>query len=300
MSAAIVLQAGDASALVSRRGAEWQAWRVEGRHLLWQADPAIWAETAPVLFPVVGWTRGGAVRVADNTYPLGLHGFARHQTFDILDRGADRVTLRLYDSPETRRLYPFRFIFDVAYRLEPAALHVTLQVTNMDDTPLPYGCGVHPGFAWPFADGDKAAYHVVFDRAEKRDVPVITADGLFAAARRRLDFDGRALRLSPSLFAREALCFLDARSRGLTFAAPDGAAIRVESDGFSHVALWSRPDAPFLAIESWTGHGDPEGFDGDLFAKPSMRVLDPAARARHEVSYRFGQAGSDGRGQASR
>ena len=197
MSATIVLEAGAANAHVSRRGAEWQAWRVDGQNLLWQADPAIWAETAPVLFPVVGWTRDGAVRVAGETYPLGLHGFARHETFEILDRGADRVTLRLYDSPQTHRLYPFRFLFDVGYRLEPTALHVTMHVTNMDDAPLPYSCGIHPGFAWPFAGGDKAAYEIVFDHSEARDVPVITADGLFAAARRTLDFDGR----NPPAFA---------------------------------------------------------------------------------------------------
>jgi galactose mutarotase-like enzyme len=290
MSDDIVLRADTASACVSLHGAEWRAWRVEGRDLLWQADPAFWADTAPILFPVVGWTRDGAVRVAGETYPLGLHGFARDAAFDVLDRGAEHVTLRLRDTHATRRLYPFRFTFDVGYRLEPTALHMTLDVTNCDDGPMPYACGVHPGFAWPFAAGAKDSYQVVFDAIEDRDVPIITAAGLFSDARRTLDFEGRTLSLGPDAFAREALCFLEARSGALDFVAPNGSAIRVEMRNFPHVALWSRPSAPFLAIEAWTGHGDPDGYDGDLFAKPSMRVLDPTAHARHEVSYRFIEA----------
>jgi galactose mutarotase-like enzyme len=57
--------------------------------------------------------------------------------------------------------------------------------------------------------------------------------------------------------------------------------------GFQHAALWMRPGAPFLCLETWTGHSDPEGFAGDLFEKPSMRVLQAGERARHRASYRF-------------
>ena len=52
-----------------------------------------------------------------------------------------------------------------------------------------------------------------------------------------------------------------------------------------HFALWSRPGAGFVCLEHWTGHGDPVGFGGDLFAKPSMRVLSPEAKARHAARY---------------
>ncbi len=283
----IELSAGAASARVAIRGAEWQGWLVEDRDLLWRPDAAIWAETAPVLFPVVGWTRNGSVRVDGSAYPLGLHGFARNETFDVVAQGDDHVRLRLCDTPATRALYPFAFVFEVAYRLAPDTLFVSLEIANAGTQRLPYACGLHPGFAWPFAGGDLAAYRVIFDEAERDDVPVITPDGLFATASRTIPLDGRVLALNPSLFAREALCFLDARSRGLTFAAPDGSAIRIETTAFPHIALWSRPGAPFLAIEAWTGYGDPDAFAGDLFHKPSMLVLDPGARTRHEVTYRF-------------
>ena len=54
-----------------------------------------------------------------------------------------------------------------------------------------------------------------------------------------------------------------------------------------YLVLWTRPGAPFLCLEAWTGYSDPEGFAGDLFEKPAMRSLAPGARARHQAVYRY-------------
>ena len=93
--------------------------------------------------------------------------------------------------------------------------------------------------------------------------------------------------LTRELLSREALCFLDTRSRGFVYDAAGVGQLRIEHEGFAHLALWSRPPAPFLSIESWTGHGDPDGFDGELSAHPSIRSLAPGAMARHAVRYGF-------------
>ncbi len=99
--------------------------------------------------------------------------------------------------------------------------------------------------------------------------------------------------LSDALFSRDALCFLDPASRSLRFEQSDGSAIAMDFPGFNHCALWMRPGAPFLCLEAWTGHSDPAGFTGDLFEKPSMRVLAAGERARHRVTYRFHPAPAD-------
>ena len=69
-------------------------WSVGGRDLLWPGDPAIWDEISPILYPVVGWTRDGA-RVGGRQYPLGLHGFARRQDFEVEAAGGDFARLTL-------------------------------------------------------------------------------------------------------------------------------------------------------------------------------------------------------------
>jgi galactose mutarotase-like enzyme len=162
-----------------------------------------------------------------------------------------------------------------------------LRIENCDSVPLPYACGLHPGFRWPFAGGDRRDYSISFGADESPEVPEISDRGLFLPSVRRIPIKGRSLALTGELFARDALCFLNARSRSLRFEHKSGAALSVAAIDFPHFALWAKPEASFLSIECWTGHGDPDGFAGDLFAKPSMRVLDPGACGHHVAEYGF-------------
>jgi galactose mutarotase-like enzyme len=284
----IALNAGDAQALIAPDGAEIRQWGIADQRLIWQPDPAIWPETAPILFPVVGWTRNGQVRVGEQTYPLGLHGFARHRQFEILAQDADSVCFELVSDAPTRALYPFEFRLRIEHRLSPAALHTSIEVENTGARALPYACGVHPGFRWPFAGASAEAYRIAFSAAEDPHVPEIAPGGLISARKRALPLDGRFLPLADALFENDALCFLNARSTGLCFEAPNGAAISLEVEDFPHLALWCRPGAGFLCLEAWTGYSDPQDFAGDLFEKPSMRVLAPGARGRHAARFSYG------------
>ena len=213
----IRLAAGSSSAAISALGAEPQSWNVAGHELLWSGDPAFWPQVSPILFPVVGWTRNGEMRIKGKTYPLGLHGFAARQEFEVLGQAADRASFRLRHNEETRALYPFEFELLVEYRLAETSLEAAFTVRNPGIEPLPYALGLHPGFAWPFAGGRAEAHRIVFAGEVSPLVPVIAPGGLISARRREVPLeDGRTLRLAGDLFAREALllprCGRDAAS----------------------------------------------------------------------------------------
>jgi galactose mutarotase-like enzyme len=284
--AAIALAAGEARLAIARRGAEAIAWSVGGVELLWPGDPAIWGEISPILYPVVGWTRDGA-RVGGRHYRLGLHGFASAEDFAVETGGGAFARLTLRDNATTRALYPFGFAFAVEYRLAGAALEITLEVANSGDAPAPYACGLHPGFRWPFAGAGRAGARVRFEKDEPAHVPAIAPGGLISAKTRAIPLEGKALPLDDELFGGDALCFLEPASRSLRFEQADGSAIAMDFSGFGMAALWTRPGAPFLCLEAWTGYSDPEGFAGDLFEKPAMRALAPGERARHRAVYRY-------------
>jgi len=287
MSAEMIsLAHGEARAVIAPLGAEARAWRVGGVELLWPSDPAIWNQISPILYPVVGWTRDGA-RVGGKPYALGLHGFAANHRFEVESRGADFVRLILRDDVATRAIYPFAFRLAVEYRLSPTELEIAIEVENPGDGPAPYACGLHPGFNWPFAGGAREGAVIRFEKDERREVPVIAPGGLVSKSMRPIPLRGRELALSEALFSGDAVCFLDPASRSLRFEQSGGAAIEMDFHGFDHVALWTRPGAPFLCLEAWTGYSDPEGFTGDLFEKPSMRVLRAGERARHAATYKF-------------
>lgn len=284
----VALGHGDAHAEIALHGAELRSWRVGDVPLVWEPDPALWADTAPILFPIVGWTRGSSVSVEGRRYPLGLHGFARNRAFRVLEQWPSHVLLGLDSDEETRAQYPFDFALEVEHALDGAALTTRLTVRNTGARAMPYACGLHPGLRWPFDGGEPGDYEIVFGEREATQVPIIASDGLFMRQHRKVPLDGRRLALSTELMAREALCFLDARSRRLRFGHPaSGAAIDIELDDFPHIALWSRPPGRFLSIEAWTGHGDYVDADGDLLAKPSMRHLLPGASATHAARFTF-------------
>lgn len=280
-----MLESGDASATISTLGAEPVAWTVAGRDLLWTGDPAYWARISPVLFPTVGRVRGGELRVGSKAYPMEIHGFAPVSEFSVAERAGDAVRFVLEDDAETRRRYPFAFRLEVAYRLTEHALTTEFRAVNPGDRPLPFAIGFHPGFRWPFGAGGRAMYLIEFEQAENAAVPVITKDGLFSGEKRPAPLEGRILPLDETVLAREALCFLDAKSRHVRLVSPGDGAIRMGAENFSHWALWSRSGAPFVSIEAWTGHGDPDGFMGDIAEKPSMRFLAPGAESRHRVEF---------------
>jgi galactose mutarotase-like enzyme len=284
--AAIGLAAGEARLAIARRGAQATTWSVGGVDLLWPGDAAVWSEISPILYPVVGWTRDGA-RVGGRHYPLRLHGFASGEDFSVETAGGAFARLRLRDNPKTRALYPFAFELAVEYRLVDAALEITLEVANPGDAPAPYACGLHPGFRWPFAGAERAGAVVRFEKDEPANVPMIALGGLISPQTRAIPLTGNALPLNDELFVRDALCFLEPSSRWLRFEQGDGSAIEMDFSGFGRAALWTRPKAPFLCLEAWTGYSDPEGFAGDLFEKPAMRALAPGQRARHQAIYRY-------------
>jgi galactose mutarotase-like enzyme len=283
----ITLTHDDARATIALLGAEARSWGIAGRDLLWPGDPAIWSDISPILYPVVGWTRNGEERVDGVRYPLALHGFARFETFAFETSEPDFARLTLTDNDRTRAIYPFAFTLAVEYRLSADALAIAIEVVNPDERRAPYACGLHPGFRWPLGQAGRDGALVQFEKAERPEVPQLAPGGLVRATTRPIPLSGRDLPLSDALFAHDALCFLDCKSRSLAFVDASGASITMEYETFQHAALWTRPGAPFLCLEAWTGYSDPDGFEGDLFEKPSMRVLEPGGRARHEARFVF-------------
>jgi galactose mutarotase-like enzyme len=283
MSDLVRLSAGDASLDLAPLGAEPTRWQVGGRDLLWSGDPEHWGFRAPILFPVVGASAGGALTVGGLRYPMPQHGFARRAHFEVIADSASAARLRLTDGEGTRGSYPFPFVLDVTCKLDPAAFSLAFEVTNTGETPMPYALGFHPAFLWPFDAPDRSGHRVVFDAPESDLVPEVAPGGLLARRTRAIPLAGRELPLDPDLFS-EALVFLDARSRGFSLVSPTGGAIRMETDGFPHLAVWTRPTAPFLSLECWTGHADWEDAAGELVERASMRVLAPGESGRHAVT----------------
>lgn len=282
----IELAAGGARATIALRGAEPVSWRVGERELLWTGDPAHWSYHAPILFPLVGASKDGAIRVGGKNHPMPQHGFARTSTFSLEEKSESSARLLLTETKETLAAYPYRFALEVTVTLTEDSLVQDFTVTNRGEDIMAYGLGVHPAFPWPLDGATKEGHRVVFDKPEEPSVPEIAPGGLLSRKTRPAPLKDAVLPLSPEIFV-EALVFLDAQSHGLAFTAPSGASIRLAGNGFPHLAVWSKPDAPFLSLEAWSAHADWEDASGKLTDRDSMTFLKPGETAGHRAKMTF-------------
>lgn len=280
----VTLTAEGASAVVAGDGAELRSWRPKGGpELMFPADPAHWPFWAPILFPIVGYLKDDRYRWRGKTYGMFRHGFTRFKPFAKVLADARQVTWSLVDDEQTRAEFPFAFRLTLEYELDATTLDVGFAVENRGTEPMPFAVGFHPAFNWPFAGGSREDYRVEFDAEEAATIPAITATGLVRRATRPSPLIGRRLDLRPELFADGAFVFPDARSREMTFAARNGSALVMTAEGFPHLVVWAKPTAPYVSLETWTGHSDFEDTDGDFAAKPSVRLLPPDETSRHSV-----------------
>jgi len=252
---------------------------------LWQGDPGIWGRRAPVLFPIVGKVSNGMYRFNGKEYPMGQHGFARDEEFELIGSSGDEVTFRLRDRPHLLRVYPFPFELLVSYRLAGSGIAVKFQVRNTGTSMMWFSIGAHPGFSCPIEPGLAFDDYIVeFDRAITASRHLIE-DGLI---RREAEpfLDGQStLALYPRLFDHDAIVLKGTPVRHVILRATGGKKfVRVEFPGWPYLGIWTKP-GPFLCIEPWYGIADSVSFVGDLAAKEGILRLEPAGK--FECTYRI-------------
>lgn len=243
----------------------------EGRDLLWNGDPAIWAGRAPLLFPMVGRAKDDRIRVEGRGYELPKHGFARTSRFSVVERRENGCTLRLSSGPETLTSYPFSFQLDVTYEIAGSVLINRAVVTNEDERALPVSFGFHPAFRWPLPYGaDRQAHEIVFERDESSQPIRRVKDGLLTPVCHPTPVAGNRLALADDLFVDDALIFLSLASRSVAYGATSTPALTVRFPGMPHLGIWTKPGAGYVCIEPWQGFASPEDFEGEFADRPGV------------------------------
>jgi len=275
----IALSSAELSAEVNPLGAQLSVLRdADGRELLWNGDPAVWAGRAPILFPIVGTLAGGSYRLGPRTYPLPRHGFARGRQFDVVAATSSKATFRLNADEATLQLYPFRFQLDVDFALNGATLTVTSSVRNVGQEEMPASIGYHPGFRWPLPYGEpRAAHFIEFADDEGSSIRRLDANGLLSPERHPTPVSQRRLALDDALFKDDVVIFDEIRSRSVSYGAAKGPRIRVSYPDAHYLGVWTKPGAPFICIEPWQGIADEAGFSGDFRTKLGVFTLAPGA-----------------------
>lgn len=273
----VTLGTGELRAELSADGAELlRLVDARGHDWLWDGDPRWWSGRAPLLFPVVGRVHDDHVLVDGRRYPMPRHGFARRRRWQVSEADESHAVFELADDTETRTAYPFAFRLRLEVALADATLTMTATLANLGAAPLPASFGFHPAFRWPLPGGE-GPHTLTFERDEPSPLAHVTAKGLLGPADRPSPLVGRTLPLDHRLFAHDALVWTTLASRRVRYAAANGAAVEVAFPDLPYLGVWTKPGAPFLCIEPWAGHADPDSWRGELRDKPGITLLPPGA-----------------------
>ena len=253
MSEDIALSAGSTRITIAPLGAELRSLEAGGAQWLWHGDPAFWSGRSPALFPVIGRSPGNVIDIGGVSFPMLQHGFARTSVFDVVEAMETNARLRLADSPESRSHYPLGFELEFAYALAENTVSIVANVRNTGSVPLPFQFGFHPAFVYPLP-GAQGLVHRVLPAHEVSTTyhRINNSDGLVETAPVYTSSATGEVEIVPAMFDTGALVAPTGVGEAVRYAAGD-AAIDLELSGLPVFALWSKPGAPFLCLEPWSG-----------------------------------------------
>jgi galactose mutarotase-like enzyme len=254
---------------------------------IWQADPAVWARHAPVLFPIVGRLPLDTYLHEGKEYKLPQHGFARDQQFVLLSQTSEELIFGLKADENTRPLYPFDFELIIRYQLRGNTLVVSWQVNNLNkDHELLFSIGAHPAFRCPLLPDEQFEdYYFEFDHAVSFERHLLTG-GLLTGQTQPVLNDQTELPLTYELFADDALVLKKFDFTHLTLRSRKSErAVRLRFDGFPYLGLWTKgPGAAFVCVEPWQGVASTMGGPQELAEKEGILNLPPSKGFTTEYS----------------
>lgn len=243
--------------------------------IMWNADPAFWAKTSPVLFPVVGGLKENTYLYEGEKYMLGRHGFARERVFEVEEQTEEKAVFLLKSDAESLKIYPFEFELRLIYELSGNKLSLTYRVTNPSASDLWFSVGGHPAFKVPLAGtGGYEDYYLVFEKEEAFLKWPLNADGLTLEEPVSFYTSGSRLPLTKSLFYEDALVFKGLNSESIIIKSDKtDSQLRFSFKDFPYFGIWAAKDADFVCLEPWSGIADTANHNQDLTQKEGINLL---------------------------
>ena len=273
---------------VALRGAELRSLHdtVNGEEFVWQRDPAFWASSAPILFPVIGRFKDGGYLLDGRFHEVPKHGFARDMDFSLVTSSETSATFWLSDSDTTIAAYPYAFTLDVTFTLQDRALAVDYRVVNRNDHTMFFALGSHPAFNLPANLGPLENWSIRFDEIEAPTCHRV-AENLLSSAPEPFEFDtNNSIALTDETFLHDALIFKGIRSQHLQIVHREhDVRVRFDTGGAPTLGIWSKPGAPYVCLEPWYGFDDSSEINANIRQKPDMLRL--AAGESFTTGYRI-------------
>lgn len=275
----IKITSGENYAVLGLDGAMLNSLNKNNTEYLWQGDAKYWAGRAPVCFPITGVLPNGEMEAFGKRCTMKRHGVARINPFEVLEQHKNSVTFVQRSDENTKRDFPFDYELKIKYTINGDTVTNEYIVTNTGEDKLPFVIGGHPAFNCPLTKNEKFEdYKVVFDK--KITKPCLRPDHHTGLVNVFEKFDemhgGDTLSLVHELFEeKDALIFENCEAKSATLIGKSGKGVKIEIQDMNNLLIWSAVgNAPFVALEPWTGLASCNDEDGLFEHKRGMTVLE--------------------------
>jgi galactose mutarotase-like enzyme len=281
----INLQSNKLKISINTKGAElFSVKNNQGLEFIWQADNNIWPRHAPVLFPIVGKLKENKFLHEGVEYQLPQHGFARDTEFEIIHQTKTECVFQLQSNDESRKNFPFDFVFQITFTLEENILQTKYSVKNSGDSPILFSVGAHPGFNCPLLPNENFEdYYLAF---ETEKLTLTTLDGgLRKSAKKVIHLQNKQLPITKTLFDQDALVLEDQQINEVTLASKKNKhSIKLNCQNWPYFGIWSKKSCEkFICLEPW--HGIADNISGNKNLSKKDGILHLASKKEFNCSF---------------
>ena len=259
------------SVSVKKAGAELSSLKSKetGIEYLWQGNPDVWYGQSPILFPIVGTVLDNKYRVDGKEYELFRHGIARKRDFELKEQGDGVLVLTQSWSEDTLKVYPYRYILDVEFRIEGKKLTVTHTVKNDDDKTIYFSIGAHPGFNCKIGDW------LEFEENETLVCEKIDTDSILNGKHYPTLTDSRRFDITADVFVDDAH-ILSGMKSDTVYLKSDfrPQVVKFNFGKVPFLGLWAKPGAEYVCIEPWYGLNDSREKKDDFSQKRGIQKIE--------------------------
>ena len=263
---------------VSSHGAEKQSIISKETNISYLRDvDKYWNRKAPLLFPIVGKLRDLKTFINNKEYSMNQHGFIRDQEFELYSQTETELVLVNKFNEETLKKYPFEYQVFVKYTLVEKSVYTEFIVKNLDYQVIPFNYGGHPGFKLPLYENETFEdYSVKFEKEENFDAPTVDMTTGTLNFKDTISYKNiNEINLNYKYFEIDAIVIPEVKSQSVKLVNKDNKGVKFDSLGFPSLAIWTKPNAPFVCLEPWIGYADHNDSNYQFIEKDNMQFLNP-------------------------
>lgn len=277
------LTCGKSSAKIDSMGAQLKSLIIDGREIIWGADPAVWGKSSPVLFPAIGNVKDNKTVINGKIIDLPKHGFARDHEFLCL-RAISSSVVYSYSYIPKKGQYPYKCILSISYSLYVDKLVINYHVYNSGIRTMAFCIGAHPAIACKNLDNCT----IKFEKRENASTPVMNLDTRLFESQNRVERlkNSSVLSLNYDMFDNDVVYFDDIKSRSVTFKEGSKTLATISFTGFNSLGLWTPAGkrAGFLCIEPWCGSDDYDNDSGVFAEKKGIQLIEPLEIGKYSTT----------------